>query len=342
MYQRSRERHPPSLLRQLFSTNALVLTAVFAVLALTPLAVTSPLELWYGGALSLMCLAAVLGVNLWVMRRALEPLSRLSDFMAQVRIVDDARRVPAYGNTAEVVALADSFNAMLDRLRTERLDRARQIVGAQEQERLWVARELHDEVGQRLTALMLGLELDARQSNGDAAERFARAREETRQTLEEVRLIARRLRPETLDQLGLSGALRGLCRRFEAHAGIPIHCSIGSVPPGVDADQELSVYRIAQESLTNAMRHAGASRVELELSCTHDRLRLRVSDDGAGRSGLSEGNGVSGMRERAALAGGALELREAKLGGLEVVLDAPLRYAPCEPAAEPAAAGSAR
>lgn len=322
-----REGRPPSLLYQVFGTNAVLLVAVFAVLALTPLTVTSPLELWQGGALSLAVLALVLAINLWLMRRALEPLARLSAFMAKVRLVDDERRIPNYGNTAEIVALTDSFNRMLDRLRSERLDRARRIMAAQEDERLRVARDLHDEVGQRLTALMLELDHDARQSTGDAAERFARAREEARATLDEVRLIARRLRPEALDQLGLPGALSGLCRRFGSQTDLPIDCSIERALPRLDPEQEMAVYRIAQESLTNTVRHAGASRVELELSCGDGLLRLRVADDGRRSATLEGGTGVSGMRERAALIGAALEFRRAAIGGVEVVLEVPLAAA---------------
>jgi two-component system sensor histidine kinase UhpB len=152
--------------------------------------------------------------------------------------------------------------------------------------------------------------------------RNRQAREAARATLEDVRAIARNLRPEALDDLGLPAALRQLCTDAErAGAMVERH---------IDAEVELApeaevvVYRVAQEALTNALRHADAERIELTLERRPEGgAELRVSDDGGGLGASREGTGVRGMRERALLAGGVLDVGAAPGGGTLVTLRVP-------------------
>ena len=199
---------------------------------------------------------------------------------------------------------------MLDRVESERRESARRALAAQEEERLRIARELHDEVGQALTAVLL--QLDRAASGEQPAERIAEAREAARATLEEVRAIARNLRPEALDDLGLAAALRQLCNEAE-RAGVEVERRIA---PDVRLapEVEVVVYRVAQEAITNVLRHAAAERLVCVLERAGSGARLLVVDDGRGRGDAPAGSGLQGMRERAVLAGATLEIEHACLG----------------------------
>jgi two-component system sensor histidine kinase UhpB len=224
----------------------------------------------------------------------------------------------------EVVALTDAFNAMLDRLEDERRESARRALAAQEAERRRIARELHDEIGQTLTAVTLQAERAAA-SGGDEGELLAIAAE-TRRSLDDVRRIARELRPEALDDLGLVNALIALCTRVQGQGGVHVERRLtGGLPP-LTAEAELVIYRVAQESLTNVIRHAAATHAVVSLDHSDGRVTLSVSDDGRGLPEPlpARTNGISGMRERAMLVGGRLSVSTPAGGGTEVRLELPV------------------
>jgi two-component system sensor histidine kinase UhpB len=275
----------------------------------------------YGGLLSLIGLTAVLATNLAITRRSLAPLARLSASMRRVDLLRPGTRVPVYGDTAEVVELTHAFNEMLSRLERERRDSVRRTLTAQEDERLQLARELHDEIGQSLTALMLQLDHVSRGAPPGLSEEVAEARENARASLEEIRRMARRLRPEALDDLGLVSALTHLVDRIDAHSGPHISRRVDRDLPPLTPEAELVIYRVAQESLTNVIRHAEARNVELSLTAVEGRARLVVADDGRGLDGAPEGAGIKGMRERAVLVGARLEVGSTQAGGTEVRLE---------------------
>jgi two-component system sensor histidine kinase UhpB len=223
---------------------------------------------------------------------------------------------------AEVEALSTAFNDMLGRLERERRESGRRALAAQEQERQRVARELHDEVGQVLTGVMLELE-QAAKSGGNS--QLDTARESVRHALEEVRRIARELRPEVLDDLGLQSALRSLCTAAAAHDGLRVERRLELGDAALSPEVELVVYRIAQESLTNVLRHSGASAVLVALGSVDGGVRLVVRDDGRGLPAeVAAGGGITGMRERALHIGGQLSVSTLDGGGTEVRLDVPL------------------
>jgi two-component system, NarL family, sensor histidine kinase UhpB len=227
--------------------------------------------------------------------------------------------------SSEGQALAEAFNAMLDRLESARREAARTALAAQEGERLRVARELHDEIGQTLTAVTIQAE---RAADGDpalAAQALRRVAEAVRESLDEVRRIARELRPEALDDLGLVNALIALCSRLDAHDGPRVTRELQGRLPPLSPDVELVIYRIAQESLTNALRHSNARLATVSLKAEAGIVTLAVADDGKGMPVQLPGGtaGIAGMRERALLVGGRLSIESRPGQGTEVRLTIP-------------------
>jgi signal transduction histidine kinase len=199
-----------------------------------------------------------------------------------------------------------------------------ETVAAQEGERRRVARELHDEVGQTLTGLLLQLQRASRDAPEALRAQIDEAREGARTSLEEIRRIGRELRPEALDDLGLESALGSLVNRFTETGGPRVTAVIEPDLPVLSPEGELVVYRIVQEALTNVARHAGASHVEVRLERTRGRtVRLRVSDDGRGLppARTLDGSGIRGMRERARAIDARFALEPGRHGGTQVVLE---------------------
>jgi two-component system, NarL family, sensor histidine kinase UhpB len=311
-----------SLFWRVFVTNAALLVVAAVVLGVSPITVSWPIALTEAVVLTLG-LVAMLVANALLLRPAFEPLERLARRMGDVDLLRPGQRF-AVAARGEILALVEAFNQMLARLEAERRESGRRAVAAQEAERKRVASELHDEVGQAMTAVLLVL---ARLQDAVVPERrqeLADAQEAIRGSLEEVRRIAQELRPELLEHLGLVSALTALARAFSARTGIEVECRFAADLPKLDRDVELAVYRIVQESLTNVARHAGAARVWLSMEPQQGGVVARVVDDGrAGHGSLREGGGLRGMRERAMVVGGGLAITAARTGGVEVRVDVP-------------------
>jgi two-component system, NarL family, sensor histidine kinase UhpB len=297
------------------------------LLALTPVTIHAPVR-----AVELAILAsgllAMAATSLVLLRRTLAPLRRLTELMQGVDLTDPGHRLTGVTTRyADVAALTDSFNAMLSRLQLERRDSARKALAAQEHERSRIARELHDEVGQTLTAIALEAERAAETGSGPEREAWTRIAAWAQSSVEELRRIARELRPEALDDLGLINAFIALCARVAEQTGIRVERRLPNSLPEHSPEIDLVVYRIAQESLTNVMRHADASRVLVSLEPHDDRIVLTVCDDGRGITDAEQsdtGTGLAGMRERALLVGGAISIQSSPGAGTEVKLDVPL------------------
>jgi len=219
-----------SLRARIFLANAAVTAIAAIVLLLTPVTVSSPAHL-REIAIVVGGLSAILVINLVLLRRAFGPLERMTAVMRSVELLQPGRRVPVYGQEAEIVDLTRAFNEMLERLEGEQQDSERRSLEAQESERQRVARELHDEVGQSLTAVMLQLDRVARFAPDGLREEMGEAREVARSSLEDVRAIAQRLRPEALDDLGLPSALTALTDRVSERTGIRIEKRFASPCP---------------------------------------------------------------------------------------------------------------
>jgi two-component system, NarL family, sensor histidine kinase UhpB len=320
---RRSEPHRPTLFWRLFGAYAAVLALAVAVLIFAPVRVSVPTELDEVAGL-LVGFVVALAVYFLLLRRLLAPLERLTGLMRRIDPLAPGQRIETAAGDDQVVALAHAFNDMLDRLEGERRDSALRALAAQERERRRIARELHDEIGQTLTGLVMRSETIARRCpptlRGDVEE----LREAARQGAEDVRSIARRLRPEALDELGLQSALIALCSSLVQRSGLRVDRTFES---GIrlSPEEELVIYRVAQEALTNVVRHAHASHVRVTLGPAADGAVLTVADDGVGlpRTGEEDWTGIRGMRERALLIGAELVVRGAQPRGTEVRLRIP-------------------
>jgi two-component system sensor histidine kinase UhpB len=320
-------RHPVvvSLFWRVVAINAGGLVVAALVLALSPATVSPTLTVAEGAVLAVGTLGLI-AVNVVLLRRVFEPLERLAAVMRRIDPLEQGRRVELERPVAEVADVYRAFNAMLDRLEEERRNSGRRALMAQEGERRRIARELHDEVGQTLTGVVLQLEGVHRAAPGELAVQVELVQETAREGVEQVREIARGLRPQALDEFGLRSALATLAAGFSERSRLQVRHVVSTELPQLAPEQDLAIYRVAQESLTNAARHAGATTVELSLRPLNGSVVLAVRDDGRGItdaqvSGL--GVGLGGMRERALLVGGRLTVRRYPEGGTEVRLEVP-------------------
>jgi two-component system sensor histidine kinase UhpB len=316
-------RRPLPLYWRVFAVNAGLLTAIAVVLIVTPESIDTPILLTEA-TLIVAGLVVTIGVNAILLRHAFAPLARLVQRMETVDLLRPGQRLHVQRDD-EIGTVVATFNRMLDRLESERQESGRRVLAAQEAERVGIARDLHDAVGQVLTGVLLQLN-----SIGEAApeheQELAQARHAVRSALDEVRRISSELRPEMLEHLGLVSALTELSTTFARIGGVAVERRFASPLPKLSPETELAIYRIAQESLTNIARHAYASRVVLSLEAGHDSVVLRVADDGRGfaaAGGPQEHGGLRSMRERALLVGGALAIKPAPEGGVEVRVEVP-------------------
>jgi two-component system, NarL family, sensor histidine kinase UhpB len=260
----------------------------------------------------LMIALAVSGVvllNSILLRRRLEPMDRLVDTMSSVDLVSPGTRADvARGAASEVQRLSSDFNRMLARLEDERRDAGRAVLRAQEQERSRIAQDLHDEVNQALTGILLRLQATIGAAPPGLQDELRETQQLATQAMDELLHLARQLRPTALDDHGLVPALASQVGDFGERTGIRSSFRRhGAIPPLSDEEQ-LVIYRVTQESLSNVAQHAGATHVDVELSFV-GRTMLRVRDDGGGFRPTFNGRarlGLSGMRERALLVGGSL------------------------------------
>lgn len=313
-----------SLYGRLFRAYTMVLAAAVLFLIFGPVTISVPVALT-----ELIGILAVFATMMVVfnvlLHRLLGPLERLTALMRTIDPLAPGQRIEVAAPSEEVAALTEAFNGMLDRLEGERRESARRALGAQEGERRRIARELHDEIGQVLTGIVLRSETLARRVPEELRPDLEELRETARRGAQDVRQIAVRLRPEALDELGLQSALLALSNAVSERSGIKIHRDLARNLP-LTAEQELVIYRVAQESITNVVRHAGADRVELTLGDDgRGGVLLVVSDDGVGLPTDAENgsNGIRGMRERALLVGAGITIAAGLHGGTEVRLHLP-------------------
>ncbi|MEU3661052.1 HAMP domain-containing sensor histidine kinase [Streptomyces sp. NPDC032940] len=311
-----------SLFWRIFGLNAVVLGFATALLLWAPVTVSVPVLLTEAAVL--VCgMAVMLVANGALLRWGLSPLDRLTKLMTTVDLLRPGQRLPVSGG-GEVPELIRTFNAMLDRLEHERATSSARVLLAQEAERRRIAQELHDEVGQSMTAILLVLGRAADDADPPLRDELHQAQEITRESLDEVRRLVRRLRPGVLDDLGLISALTSLTHDFATHTGLRVTRRFEADLPALDHETELVLYRVAQESLTNAARHADAERLEVCLGRGDGAVVLTITDDGRGIEAATEGAGIRGMRERALLIGAALDITSAPGAGTRIRLTAPV------------------
>lgn len=285
----------------------------------------------------LVALAGVLAASLltWLLTR---PILDLVAATQRLRQGDLSVRAPRWTDD-EIGALADAFNQMVGELEASRQivaekEAARtrllsQLINAQEEERKRIARDLHDEVGQALTSLLVGLKLLRQPDDRPALQaKTAELRQVAAGALEAVRLLSRQLRPSALDDLGLAAALERYLAEFSSRypdLSLDLHCDL---PARLPAPVETSLYRIIQEAMTNAARHSQAGALSVLVTQRNGQVQAIIEDDGRGfdptaarRSGRSVG--LHGMAERAELLGGRLQI-ESSQEGSTVYVEIPL------------------
>ncbi|HTR74751.1 MAG TPA: sensor histidine kinase [Solirubrobacterales bacterium] len=312
-----------ALFTQVLVVNAVLLGAVAIVAGLIA-------GLSAGEVVALAALAVIAGatVNMILLRRRFAPLEDLIGEMEKVDLSRPGSLLPTsidgVGETEEVERIELAFLRMMRRLEAERRRAGSAALQAQEEERARVARDLHDEVNQSLTGLLLRLEA-ARSAAPPALEpELAETKALANQAMRELLDLARRLRPTALDDLGLAAAIAGLVERLgegEIRATIEVDGSFSDL--GDDA--QLVVYRVTQEALSNAARHSGAANVTVALRHGPAGVELSVADDGRGFAFAESerGLGIGGMRERALLVGGELTIESRPGAGTTVHLTIP-------------------
>jgi len=282
-------------------------------------------------AVIVVLLAVVIGlaVNLIALRRRFAPLERLIEEMEKVDLSRPGpilpRSIDGIGETEEVERIELAFLRMMNRLEAERRRAGSAALAAQEEERARVARDLHDEVNQSLTGLLLRLEAAREAAPPELEAELAETKALANQAMRELLSLARQLRPTALDDLGLVAATAGQVEQLRS----------GEIDAEFDAegdfsdlgdDAQLVVYRVAQEALANAARHSGAERLGVRLTRRPDAgVELRVTDDGRGFAfdDAEHGLGIAGMRERALLVGGELTIESRPGHGTTVRLTVP-------------------
>ena len=313
------------LSRQILAVNAVLITA-------TVLAASTVARLRFEDAgsrrQSLVLVAAILAtvlVNGIVLRRRFAPLESPSSprWSASSWSEPGKRSSAISADSEEVVRLHQAFNRMLDRLELERRQSSEAVLRAQEAERARLARDLHDEANQSLTGVLLRL----RAIEHDAPEALRPELRETAEAatmaMDELLRLARELRPSALDDHGLEAALRTQVNGFAGQTGVEATLQIAPDLGELGPDEQIVVYRVVQEALNNIAQHAGAQAITVELRRADGRKMLRVTDDGRGFNDAmvdTEGLGITGMRERARLAGGRLRIRSRPEHGTVVEL----------------------
>jgi two-component system sensor histidine kinase UhpB len=296
-----------SLYRQVLLINTGILVSATVLLVASPATVSFPVVAEQG-LLIAISVAVIVLANAAVLRLSFQGLSGLVRQMEALDVLRARDRIPVRGGK-ETRALIVGYNRMLDGLAIERRASTRRSVSALEGERRRIGQELHDEIGQRLTGILLQLSRVRDDAPDEVQHRLHEIQAEVRDTLDEIGTLAWQLRPGILDDLGLPRALQALGDALREHATADIVVDVPARTAPMTAEVELAVYRIAQEALTNAVRHAVAGTIHLSLSVDGRHLRLEIVDDGRGLPpDVVESAGIRGMRERALLVNGRLEI----------------------------------
>jgi two-component system, NarL family, sensor histidine kinase UhpB len=265
-----------------------------------------------------------LAVNLILMRRRFAPLENLIEEMEKVDLSRPGTVPPSIdgvGETEEVARIELAFLRMMRRLEAERRRAGTAALRAQEEERARIARDLHDEVNQSLTGLLLRLEAVREAAPPELEGELEETKSLANQAMRELLSLARQLRPTALDDLGLAAAIAGQVEQV-SRSGVAAELVEEGDFSDLDSDVQLVVYRVAQEALSNAARHSGAERISVMLRRAGDGVRLDVSDDGRGFAfdDSERGLGIAGMRERALLRGGEVTIESRPGHGTTVSL----------------------
>lgn len=325
---------------KIFLPQAALVGLLLAFVAAAVPRVASPTQIVVAVGLGIVVAAAL---SAWIIHAALDPIHTLADAARRAADGEVSVRapVPAHADP-RIAGLTKVFNEMLDCVegaRHEQRDGSRRVLAAEERERERIAHELYAGTAQTLAGVLIRLRILQRTLDpGDPLPVFDEVQSEVRSALEEVRAVARRLRPPELDELGVRAALEAHARQLEESFGIPVTFH-GDLPEDLlDPGARLALFRIVQEASTNAVQHAGASRVDVRFRSRRTWFRAEVADDGTGFDpaaavpSTDARLGLVGMRERAEYVQGRFGIDSAP--GVGTILRLDLPWAPTEPLPE--------
>ncbi len=240
----------------------------------------------------------------------------------------DTAFLESLGNTTAVALQNAQLLKTLEIRGREIENLSKRHVTRLEEERARIARELHDEAGQLLIGIKLSLQVMAHQISEDAPEvrqELDQLREQVNQATSRFKDLAKGLRPPTLDQLGLNVAIRQLAADHERRTGVNVHLELSSEMPRLNRTEEIALYRIVQECLTNAAKYANATGIFILLKKTGYGIELDIRDNGQGfdQDKVSAGLGLLGMRERASMLGAHFEVKSLPYKGTEIRVRVP-------------------
>jgi two-component system sensor histidine kinase UhpB len=319
-----------NLLTQVLVANLLVIVA--AVVA-SAVAANPDIDLGddpQAGIVLGLAVGLTITVNVVMLQRRFRPLERLVDEMERADLSRPGANLDAgnqIGGPEEVERLHNAFRRMLERLEAERRRASSAALAAQEEERARVARDLHDEVNQSLTGLVLRLEALRERASPELAHELAQTKSLANQAMQELLTLARALRPTALDDLGLKAALSALVNELQRESGVNSEFEGTGELTDLPMDVQLVTYRVAQEALSNATQHSGGRMIRVRVGRNERGVELTVSDDGRGFTfdEATRGLGLGGMRERALLVGGDLTVESRPGVGTRVRLFVPIR-----------------
>ncbi|ABM38894.1 sensor histidine kinase [Polaromonas naphthalenivorans] len=281
---------------------------------------------------------ATLLVAWWSADRALRPVRELQAGLRRLARGESEAGLPVFAlrEFSQVAGAIDALAAALSDSRAAQRQLARQLIRVQEDERRALARELHDETGQTLTAIGVTAAYLERHAAELAAAQIAECaqdvRRDVRTSREQLRAMLKRLRPHGLQGPGLASALRELLAGWQQRAGaidFRLDMPAGGLPP-LGEDAGLVLYRVVQEALTNVVRHSGAAHCRVKIEAHAAMLTLHIEDDGCGLppDGAARGGGLLGIAERLDMVGGRLALEPAQPTGLRLQITLPLTENP--------------
>jgi two-component system, NarL family, sensor histidine kinase UhpB len=344
----------PLLYKVLLANGAIVVlgaTIGTVITANTVHDMDDPTSYWLIGTFAIVGVVLSLTVNFLVLRAAFQPLDRLAEVAERIRTGDFSKRVrPSLFSDPQLAKLGASFNETLDELEADRnqlRELTSQVIHAQEDERKRIARELHDDTAQVLFAQLLSLTALKSSEYEPVRSVAATLEHSTVDALEGVRRLALELRPPALDDLGLWAALGELAQRYGEKHNVEVDYDWQGSRERLPGELELVLYRIAQEAMTNVVKHSRASRASIVIERHASEVILTVTDNGIGFEPTPEivrderglGLGIFGMVERTALVGGALRVVPVEPSGVSIVAVIPLALA--ERIMEPAASSTA-
>ena len=292
-------------------------------------------EIWHDtiGQLSLGILFFLMvnGMVYWAVDRALRPLKKILNALTQLEHGNLQARLPAF-SLPELSNVSSKFNAMAQTLENSTMNNHRltqQIIRLQEDERKNISHDLHDEIGQHLTAINIDASVILKTDNISVAKESAMAISAVAmQMMEIVRAMLQRLRPAMIDELGLSASLHELIETWrQRNRGINVSISISSqLGNNLNETIAITAYRIVQECLTNITKHANARLVTIKIEPQADYLKVLVKDNGHGFDTqlTSQGFGLAGMRERIEGLGGLFQLTSSLGSGVVVGVNLPM------------------